>query len=638
MSHNKAESLHFYKYLCHKIGSEEVVKARRLTLTSIDMTSSSQDFLRLSSGSKGEGLNLNGSDFDVMFIDLFFIVNESERVAVNDHDCVLVMETEDTQPCYTYLHLFTNYNILPHKYKQLLQQQSGKNLISSELYKLWMLNNFKEAGYGNLLINHMHGPCLSDKNDKNDLAFCLKCDQWVSQAQPWITRPRATWPSPELISKITLCGVLFVPIGYKGSRNEHLQWRISFSIAEKLLVYSFSHTQFLCYALLKILLKEIVDRNENLKGLLCSYFLKTLMFWISEETEPYIWRSDNIIPCFMVCLKRLLYCIEYSTLLHYFIPDNNLFHLRFNNKNRDTLINILKNSYIKGIKIFSSSETLHDYRRFHNEITRSESKNARLIQEIGTFFNTEMSLVSSCSDCEEGIQKVFITFLYHCRTEISKCIFTISLSKNYRSIPHKLQQRNNPNNKHQYNKYRHELSQLLVGSHSDAVSGWLKLASFFYVHKHYLHSIAIINYALSKCTNEIVYPEPFCTFIKMQECELKMIMQERLSSVWKKIIIQNVVLDCVVLPTELPRSISDNYETVFDPISFAHLLSSLTNNHLKDNISSRQSMLQFIDRQFKITIPEEYEIIPRNMFSNPNHSRLLYEWIATFFNILIKVL
>ncbi|XP_063423796.1 uncharacterized protein LOC134707720 [Mytilus trossulus] len=651
MSHNKAESLHFYNYLCHKIGSEEVVKARRLTLTSQDIAGSPKDFLRLSSGSKGEGLNLNGSDLDVMFFDQRFKVYESEREAVQNHDCVLVMETEDTQPCYTYLRLFTNYNILPNKYKQVLQQQSGKNLISSELYKLWMIDNTISDIMINSPINNIHGPCLSDKKGEYDVAFCFQCDQWVSHAQPWITRARETWPSPELISKITLCGVLFVPIGYKGSKNDHLQWRISFSIAEKLLIYSFSHTQFLCYALLKVLLKEIVDRNENLKGLLCSYFLKTLMFWIAEETEPYIWRSDNIIQCFRVCLKRLLYCIEYSTLLHYFIPDNNLFYLRFTNKKRDTLINILKNSYIKGIEIFSFSQTLHDYSilcsRFHKEITRSRSKKDKLIREIGFFWRNDTFLFVCGGSLSCNVKNLCNTLLYHCRTELSKFIFTVSLSKSYKMIcVHHTEQINNPNNKQPYNSYRHQLSQLLVGTHSDAVSGWLTLASFFYVHKHYLKTIAITNHALSKCSNEILTPFNSCTFIKKQECELKMIMKERLSSVWKKIIIQMVLLKSVISPTELTLNISDLYLNGYHPISFAHLLSFLSNYHLNDNISCRQSLLQFIDTctHNKMCVTERIkynDILQARLsyiFSNPTCKRQVCESVARLMNMFNKVL
>ncbi|CAG2231443.1 unnamed protein product [Mytilus edulis] len=165
MSHNKGESLHFYNYLCREIGSEEVVKARRLTLTSKGIEASHTELFRLNIGSKGEGLNLNGSDCDVMLIDQIFKVYESDRVAIQNYECVLVMETEDTQPCYTYLRLFTNYNILSDKYKQVFQQQSGKNLISSELYKLWILDN-TISDFRNSPINNIHEPCLSDKKGK----------------------------------------------------------------------------------------------------------------------------------------------------------------------------------------------------------------------------------------------------------------------------------------------------------------------------------------------------------------------------------------------------------------------------------------------------------------------------------------
>ncbi|XP_063447767.1 cyclic GMP-AMP synthase-like [Mytilus trossulus] len=369
MPHRKTESLNFYKYLCQNIGSEAIVKARRLELISSDFASSNRLFPRIYSGSRGEGLDLKGSDIDVMIICPNYVVYESDKYVVHNWLPVLVMDTEDSPPCFTQLELNTNVNNLPNFLKQQLHQHRGKLLLSSKLYKSRLLEQIINFCPG-LKLN-MHGPCLSDINDKMDYAICLKCDQWVSQAQPWISRTRSVWPSPELISKITLCGTLFVPIGNKGSVNENLQWRISFSVAEKILIYSFSHTQLLCYALLKILLKEIVNEKEELKGLLCSYFLKTLMFWISEENETSVWRPDNIIPCFMTCLKRLLYCIEYSTLLHYFIPDNNLFYLRFNNKQRNTLIDFLKQSYQKGIQVFSSSQTLYDYKRIPSETTRS---------------------------------------------------------------------------------------------------------------------------------------------------------------------------------------------------------------------------------------------------------------------------
>lgn len=91
-----------------------------------------------------------------------------------------------------------------------------------------------------------------------------------------MSRPRIShWPSTQLVLKIVSSGVLFMPIGCTGSINEDIEWRISFSVADKLLIYSFNHTQLLCYGLMKLLLKDVIDKRQSLKGLLCSYFLKT---------------------------------------------------------------------------------------------------------------------------------------------------------------------------------------------------------------------------------------------------------------------------------------------------------------------------------------------------------------------------
>ncbi|XP_063406987.1 uncharacterized protein LOC134690820 [Mytilus trossulus] len=575
MSHQKSESLHFYEYLCQKIGSEKEVTARRLAFICSDLQVSNKLFLNISSGSKGEGLDLKGSDIDIMTSFPFFKVFESDKdiKPVNDY-CImtLVMNTEDTQPCFTNLQLYSNYNTVPNEFKQTLLQHRGMNVLSSDLYKSYFLSLCKTNLHPHYKIN---GPCITDNYDYLDSAFSIKCDQWLSTAQPWITRPRSAWPSPELISKITSCGVLFVPIGYKGSINEHVQWRISFSIAEKILIYSFNHTQLLCYALLKILLKEIVDRNEDIKGLLCSYFLKTLLFWISEETETSVWRSDNIISCFLACLKRLLYCIEYSTLLHYFIPDNNLFYTKFlNSKNQNTLINILKNAYQTGIQIFSSTKTLHDYKRLPCVIVKSVCETTTLIKTIVKHFSypTEQPSIGR-------INNTFTNLLhqsYLCRRELSRYILTLLIANTYQRLPSELPHINNPNNKQQYRIYKHELSQLLVGLHSDAVSGWLKLASFFYCHKHYYISIDIINYTLSKCTYESI----------LSMIPLKQIEKQKLISLLKTY--PNPLVSFVsfpiyssILPMEL-RSDSFEPKITVDYIPFAYFLLFLCYYHLED--------------------------------------------------------
>jgi hypothetical protein len=40
-----------------------------------------------------------------------------------------------------------------------------------------------------------------------------------------------------------------------------IEWRLSFSVQEKWLIISLNHTQLLCYAFLKVLLKEVINKT-----------------------------------------------------------------------------------------------------------------------------------------------------------------------------------------------------------------------------------------------------------------------------------------------------------------------------------------------------------------------------------------
>ncbi|CAC5411654.1 unnamed protein product [Mytilus coruscus] len=369
MAHSKTESLHFYKYLSQKIGSEEVVRARRLKFLSGDFCLSNKFHSHISSGSRGEGLNLKGSDYDFMTILKVYSVYESEKDVVQDLKLVFVMDTDDTPPGFTHLRLYTNYKpgivneFFLNFFKPILQQHRGENLLSSELYKYFLIKNINDR-YPNCPFEmNIHGPCLSDIFNCFDFAGCLKADQ-------------------------------------------------------------------------------------------------------------------------------------------------------FNSKRRNTLINTLKKSYQKGIQIFSSSQTLHDYRIFPFDITRPVCELTSLMKTLKDHgINLFQSPIINISG-------VFNTLLHHCKTELSRSIFKLSTATEYQRIPFVLPHINNPNNKQQYKKYKHELSQLLVGVHSDAVSGWLKLASFFYVHNNFFTSIDIIDYTLSKCYDV----SPFSKITLKQSEKLKLLL------------------------------------------------------------------------------------------------------------------
>lgn len=69
----------------------------------------------------------------------------------------------------------------------------------------------------------IHGPCLSDKQGFFDFACCLRRKSLVTQSKQWIIRSNNSWPGTDVKESIIKHGVLFVPIGVKGSTKEELE-------------------------------------------------------------------------------------------------------------------------------------------------------------------------------------------------------------------------------------------------------------------------------------------------------------------------------------------------------------------------------------------------------------------------------
>ncbi|XP_052077030.1 uncharacterized protein LOC127715050 isoform X2 [Mytilus californianus] len=289
----------------------------------------------VTSGSFGEGLHMRGSDLDVMKIQKQNEVCEDTQIYFNADKIHFTMELEDTQPGFTKLRLVHGY------YPRVLIDchEIGRGFFFSNL-------SFKQI-FSTEILSSIYGPCVSNKNGFFDLAYCVHSKLWITPAKQWVTRSNNSWPIYDVKQAIVKHGVLFVPVGVKGSTQEELEWRISFSVAEKLLIYSFTHTQLLCYALMKILLKDVIALDVDCKELLCSYFMKTILFWICEELPLSIWKPENLISCYMRCFRRLIYCVEYKVCPHYFMPENNLFENKIRGQAQETLLNKLYilNSY-----------------------------------------------------------------------------------------------------------------------------------------------------------------------------------------------------------------------------------------------------------------------------------------------------
>src|SRR6218665_1887823 len=163
-----------------------------------------------------------------------------------------------------------------------------------------------------------------------DKIQCLFCPQWPRDSQMWPLRPRNNgWPTSETISEVVRNGCHVVYSQHRAYRNDERQWRLSFSVAEVILLQSWTKTQQIVYHLLRFFAKRELIKEDCPKEdeVLCTYNLKTLMLWTCENMSPEWWDSSPVIA---TCCELLNILSDWLKRIHcpnYFIPEANLFHL-----------------------------------------------------------------------------------------------------------------------------------------------------------------------------------------------------------------------------------------------------------------------------------------------------------------------
>ncbi|XP_052066572.1 uncharacterized protein LOC127706174 [Mytilus californianus] len=577
---SKCISLALYQYMCQNIvGSENYVRTIRMMNTVRDNLIINDECVPITGGSFGEGLDLRGGDIDIVYANKYIEVYEGRKFAFDYRKTYLKMETETTQAGYTMLHcIFTNNN----NALQCCEKINGKYYFSNALFKQRFLLD------QNMLMV-IHGPCLSNEQGDYDFAQALHSKLWISAAKNWITRSKNVWPSYEVKHSIVKHGVLFVPVGYKGSPSEELQWRISFNVGEKLLIYTFTHSQLLCYCLLKILLKDVINEHMDVKyrELLCSYFLKTIMFWVSEEVPPSIWKPRNLLSCFMRCFSRLIYYVEFSVCPHYFIPQNNLFANRIIGHARKVLLERLCSLYKSGWGCFKFSYSLFlpRVRRFYTEPCMKYLERIKL--SVSNLIRTDASLIDSfsCSCCLQGAITGMHPLLSYKNPKILY-LYRYSMSMLCTQKAQLIPLKCIVGNKYCYMNYKAIQYNLLQNIYHDAVSGWLMLASFFYRTEQYNKAI----YIISNCVNVKLYPnsEMIQKYIKL--CTVKS-FQKRLYPLLK-IEICNVVRfksKSTLIPQELQMEVED-ISHCFPSTSYTHFLRFLCHYHMVNLIECNESL------------------------------------------------
>ena len=440
----------------------------------------------------------------------------------------------------------------------------------------------------------VHGPCVSDKDGYTDMALALQSRQWISIANQWITRSNCSWPSSDVKSQIIDHGVLFVPIGSKGSKNEHIEWRISFSVGEKLLIYSFTQTQLLCYALMKILIKDVVNRDSGCKDLICSFYIKNIIFWVSEETSLSIWRPENFISCFMRCLRRLIYCLEYGICLHYFIPKINMFENKIEEQERQLLLGHLNALWSYGWRSVLLSEQLYTFPVLQHHIYSNAEVKAGYIARILCFVDVRFTGEFDIKSYHKAVRQ----------SRKLKSFFRYFMSMICNNVVQRKPVVSVNRNKDKYKQYRRHLCYLTQNIHHDAVSGWLMLASFYYKIKQYNTALYITSYALSKCTPGKVYNQDNLTEWQYELIKKRTVQSLGIVNILKLLRVRLVRFtpQSTLIPEELELEVVNNLHFL-PPVAYSHFLQFLCHVHLH-NVNQCYNSL----RDLQLTISEDYFI------------------------------
>ena len=558
--------------------------------------SQSKLFTQITSGSGGEGLDMKGSDIDIMFV--FKNVNVYEGInssRINSSETCVAMETDDTKLGFSHLRLLRcNNNVI----LKMCTQVGNYFYLSSQLCRSIFIGTGWKADV-------VHGPCLSDKDGHFDFAFTLHSRQWISIANQWVTRSNCSWPSSDVKSQIINHGVLFVPIGSKGSKNEDIEWRISFSLGEKLLIYSFTHTQLLCYALMKILIKDVVNRDSRCKDLICSFYIKNIIFWVSEELPLSTWRPKNLISCFLGCFRRLIYCLEYGICLHYFIPKINMFENKIEELERQLLLGHLSALWSYGWRSVLLSEQLYTFPVLQHHIYSNAEVQAGYIKRILCSNAVNMETMYDEISYKKVVhficksQRLNSSYRYFMSMICSKavqCIAVVSVNRN----------------KDKYKQYRRHLCYLTQNIHHDAVSGWLMLASFYYQMKQYNTALYIISYALSKCTPEKVYGQKDLSDWQYELIKTRTVQILGITNILKLLRVSFVdfIPHSSLIPVELELEVT-NQPFILPPVVYSQFLLCLCHFRLS-NVNQCYNSL----RDLQLTISENYFIFGNIQRSN----------------------
>ncbi|KAL3855301.1 hypothetical protein ACJMK2_014517 [Sinanodonta woodiana] len=263
-------------------------------------------------GSQAEATTTQGlkSDVDILACINDISVLQSTPSLDTSGLAYIMVSDASTPPGYVKLQTMNRDSVLPRHHSF---DSFGNSVLCSR--------NFYSANYW-----ERHGPAhkkICDSGHSVDFVPAMRIRYWPCQASQWENRINS-YPSQAHILLIKQTGALLVPVGHPLSPESHLEWRISISYGEKILVWQFNSTQYKCYVVLKMIKKHFVQPKCGDKAL-SSYHCKTSVFYALQSTPSFLWQPENLLLCVELCLRTLCQWVQIGYCPNFFIPEENMF-------------------------------------------------------------------------------------------------------------------------------------------------------------------------------------------------------------------------------------------------------------------------------------------------------------------------
>lgn len=170
----------------------------------------------------------------------------------------------------------------------------------------------------------------TDTEVNMDIVFSFRCKKWAIMAQEWLFRKRMYgWPSQDTIQELASLGFFVVKKGHPFSLDIDLEWRISFSLQERKLIFNLTSVQYKCFVLLKMINRDIINLS-----CITTYHWKMCLFYVIEENDKQVWKRELLFHCVQLCIKQMLKWVKSGICHNYFIPAENLFDGRLSDSLR----------------------------------------------------------------------------------------------------------------------------------------------------------------------------------------------------------------------------------------------------------------------------------------------------------------